>query len=858
MDINIAVNSNVKNTQKAFTNIAKDASRASISVAKFSNSLNQITGFGKVYAISQAMSTIVQSSLDVIETANLFSVSMGEMTTATQDFVEQVHNSFGFDQTNIQNAIGNFNLLARTMGFSSSQASVLSTNTYKLGKDLSSLMNVPINQVMQDLRSGLIGQTETVYKYGIDLTEASLAQEALNQGITKSVRNMSQGEKMALRYSLMIKQTTLAQGDFARTIDSPANQLRVLGERFITLGRAIGSMFIPMLTAVLPYLNAFVQILIDVFSAIAKLFGYEPPKLSNNLGGGFSGIEDGATDAKDAVGKTTKALKEMRNATLGIDELNLIPEKTSSDGAGGSGGSGLGAGANILEGLDLTGYDDLMSKVSSKSDEIYQKLLSLTTPIQTFMDAVSKTGQIIGNALVAPVGNAINMIIPKIANLAKTLSNVWGDLSTLSDPIVKWLTTGLLPLLQRMVYSAGVIISGLLDSFDMVFNDLWNIVIFPSVSEIINALLPMLTDFVNRSIKLFTDMFDDVKRLFDKLWSEGVKPSMELIMSIILDLAESIVNFYNNYATPIFTQLQDLWTNVCETLVNVWETLLEPMWNTFMDTVDWLWNKHLKPLVDNVLDLVGVFIQCALELINKFIVPLINEFVNKFSPIIKEVFDRVVSVISTSIALASDIINSLITILKGVIQFLTGVFTGNWKLAWTGIVNIFRGIFEGIKAIVKGVVNYVIDFINAMLRAVTRGVNQVISMLNKLDFEVPDWVPKIGGEKFGFNIRQIESYQIPKLAKGGSLEDGQLFQAGEFGKAEMVGSYQGKTTVMPLENTSFVDAIYNAVFNAMSSVDMSGQVIENVVNLDGDKIYANQQKITRNRGKDFGMGVFAR
>ena len=173
----------------------------------------------------------------------------------------------------------------------------------------------------KDLRSGLVGQSETMYKYGVDITEASIKTEALAQGITKSVRNMSQGEKMALRYAVMIKQTTMAHGDFARTINAPANQMKILGERFVTLSRSIGSIFIPMLERILPILNVIVQILIDVADAIASAFGFEKPSANNSIESQFKGIEDGADDASSSIDGTTKSLKKMKDVSLGMDEL---------------------------------------------------------------------------------------------------------------------------------------------------------------------------------------------------------------------------------------------------------------------------------------------------------------------------------------------------------------------------------------------------------------------------------------------------------------------------------------------------------------------------------------------------------
>ena len=136
-------------------------------------------------------------------------------------------------------------------GLSAENASILAENTNRLALDLGALTNRSFTKVAEDLRSGLIGQSKTMYKYGIDVTEAAIKQEALNQGIKKSVRHMSQAEKMALRYSVMLKQSGLAHGDFANTINRPANQLRILSERFLTLGRSIGNLFIPILNSVL-------------------------------------------------------------------------------------------------------------------------------------------------------------------------------------------------------------------------------------------------------------------------------------------------------------------------------------------------------------------------------------------------------------------------------------------------------------------------------------------------------------------------------------------------------------------------------------------------------------------------------
>lgn len=365
-----------KKLNNKFNNINRDANRSAKGLSNMTKSmrgLNQVIGTGKLYMLANSLAKVVQSSIDSIETTNLFNVAMGDMAVETEKTVQELTRLYGLDATNLRSSIGTYGLLARSMGMTSEQSSVLSSNMAKLAIDYSSVTNVPINQVMADFKSGLLGQSETVYKYGMDVTEAGIKQEALAQGITKSVRNMSQGEKMALRYSAMIRNSALAQGDFARTVDTPANQLKILSERFVTLSRSIGDIFIPILSAVLPYLNGIVIMLNKVAQAIAKFFGYEAPEISNGFGSGLEGMTGSANDSTEAINNTSNALKSLKKATMGFDQLNIIPEPPSTP----TTGSGVGGvGGNILDGFNMTDYDNKMSGIIQKSDEIASKLES--------------------------------------------------------------------------------------------------------------------------------------------------------------------------------------------------------------------------------------------------------------------------------------------------------------------------------------------------------------------------------------------------------------------------------------------------------------------------------------------------
>jgi len=390
-------------------NLDRTTARTMGSMTNSFQGLNRIIGIGMMYKFARGMASAVKSALDMIEVNNLFVVSLGNLTEEAMKTVDSLQQVYGLDPTNLKSAIGGFALLSRSMGMTTKQAEVLSTNTTRLALDLSSLTNVPIQQVMQDLRSGLVGQSETVYKYGIDVTEAGLKTEAMNQGITESVRNMSQGEKMALRYATMLRQTTLAQGDFARTINAPANQLRILSERFVTLSRAIGTIFMPMLKVVLPWLNALVMVLTDVANKIASLFGYEAPTNAtglNQVGEDAKNSSDALGGTTKAVDGTTKALKKMKSATLGFDELNILPKPTSpSAGKNAGAGAGLDGGAGgILSGMELPTLGELLGDVPQISDELKKKLLPVLDGI---LDLVTLIG----------VGFLAWKLAPSIANM---------------------------------------------------------------------------------------------------------------------------------------------------------------------------------------------------------------------------------------------------------------------------------------------------------------------------------------------------------------------------------------------------------------------------------------------------------
>ena len=278
-------------------------------------------------------------------------------------------------------------------------------------------------------------------------------------------------------------------------------------------------------------------------------------------------------------------------------------------------------------------------------------------------------------------------------------------------------------------------------------------------------------------IATFDTLFITAKGLFDTLWTEGIEPFLDTLSTVVTDLMDIIAQVWAEYGEPIFEGIREAITNVGNTLYLIWETILKPVWDTIKQALDELWAEHLKPLVLNIGEFVGELAELALNIYNNFISPIINWFIAEFGPAISTTISHIIQIIQAVLGPIISVVNGVITILRGIITFLNGVFTGNWKRAWEGVKLIFKGIWDSFVNIIKVPVNLIIGVINTLLLAIQSGVNACIRIINGLSFDVPDWVPELGGKKFGFNLSNITIGRIPYLASGAVIPPNKEFMA---------------------------------------------------------------------------------
>lgn len=323
-------------------------------------------------AIATYLGNAAEKFNSYYEAANLFGVSMKGLTGEASTFINKMETLLGIDPTESMNNMATIQSLTTSFGLASDKAYVLSKNLTQLGYDLASLKNIPVAESFTKIQAAISGELEPIRRLGVDISNARLQQELLNLGYSQSVSTLSQADKAVLRYIAIMKQTTDAQGDFARTLSSPANMIRILQAQLNSLARAVGSLLYPALKSILPPLIAAVELVKELVTGIASLMGVkvEFPDFSS-----ASDAVGGVTDAMDNTTKATgKAAKAFKNYIMGFDELNVIQK---DNGSSGGSGSGAGAAGNLLGDVDLSGYDMFKNYVGSSVDEIKAKLEKL-------------------------------------------------------------------------------------------------------------------------------------------------------------------------------------------------------------------------------------------------------------------------------------------------------------------------------------------------------------------------------------------------------------------------------------------------------------------------------------------------
>lgn len=482
---------------------------------------NQMNGFMRnmaklvsLKAIAEYLGNAVAKFNDFYEATDLFHNAMGNLSGEADTLISKMQGLLGVDPTKAMTYMATIQSLGTSFGLTSDKAYILSKNLTQLAYDEGSYWNKDVAETFTAMSSAISGEIEPIRRLGVDLSQARLQQELLALGFNKQVSSLSQADKAVLRYIAIMKQTANVQGNLAQTIQSPANQIKILKAQLDMLAKSVGSLLYPAMKSILPPLIAAVQLIREFVEWVAKLMGVKVVFTDFTKSAGSVGsIGDAMDDTADSTKKAAKALKDY---TMGFDELNIIDPTQGSSGSGGGASAG-----NILGDVDLSGYDMFKNYVGNAVDEIKAKLEKLA-PLIAGISAGFATWAI-GNALL------------------EALNKIKGDGSLIEGILKLWKS----PIMGAAV-AVGIMVARFVDLYQ-------NSEAFRKGLERVRSMIYLaaeglrqgwnisLTDGkLGESIKYLKESFSNLKQviwnLIPESWQDGISSAFKSISDVVKDL----------------------------------------------------------------------------------------------------------------------------------------------------------------------------------------------------------------------------------------------------------------------------------------------------------------------------------
>ena len=306
----------------------------------------------------------------------------------------------------------------------------------------------------------------------------------------------------------------------------------------------------------------------------------------------------------------------------------------------------------------------------------------------------------------------------------------------------------------------------------------------------------------------------------------AIVAAIAAVIAAMVKLYKENENF-RDVVNTVWNQVKSVFDSLVQIVGTVWNDTLKPILSALWDLIKTVWDVFAEA-VGAIVSVLSPLLIAAFEKI-KVLIEALLVVVRTIAPVVGEVVTTVINVFTS-------LLNNIKTIFGGITQFISGVFTGNWKKAWEGVKNIFKGVWESLKTIAKAPINAIIGLVNGMLKGITSGINTVIRKINTLSWKVPSWVPGIGGQKWGFNFKTFTPYQIPYLAKGGVLTQATPVIAGEYPGAstnpEIVTPQNLLTEIINKGNSDVITAfaqMTSQLISAIEKVDMEVSIGDDVI-----------------------------
>ena len=757
---------NLKNKSKQMADTHKQAAAKIKSanagiMASFKGLLTSMMPFLTLYGAFNLLKTSVTEAMGAIESNNMYMAVFGDKASEMDKWIKSVNQSMGLGVNNTKQYTAIIQQMGSAMGLTSDEAMNMSQKMAMMAGDISSFYNVDIAQAQEDLRSALSGSNEVLTKYGIVLREDTIKQFAYANGIAAMGSELTAAQR-AMTLTMMVEQQLgQANGDMARTLDSPANRARRLSTAMYDLRVALGNVVLPIWNAVMPGLIALANALTAVFNKIASvingilsLFGLglkggssggsglvsDAESVGTALSDGLDSASGGAGSVADDLAKGAKSAKEIAKSLMGIDQINnLSTDSAGGSGSGGSGSGGSGAGAGGgLGGLGLNDkvanefevVGDGIPKWLQRMADIFKNAFNRSFNYDMFKDFLKNCGRvkqalldIFSDKELQIAMNALNMTT--VAELGSWIGTIGTLFFSVGNAIAGGLANSLEKNKQYIIdkligianieREASIMRQRLSEALSEIFSTLGG----EEAQTIVENIFDTLTVGLLEGMELFSKLGRDIPMIIGQGIIDNkdkIKEALTNLLSFIGDITGSISTFfqdtfkkvnevYDEHIKPFidsFSQgLSDLWG----TLLDGYNTYFKPAMDNIAQKFDEVMNGSVGEAVGNFLDLIGDIFDCLTVLWNEYLQPLLDWAVGVLAPLFAGAWDIICTAVLNAIDVIAQVINGIIEIFRGIVQFLTGIFTGDWQKAWDGLCLIFEGFKDIIMAVWDNLVN---------------------------------------------------------------------------------------------------------------------------------------------------------
>lgn len=792
--------------KKSLNNIQTQANNAG---SKISNSFSKIA---KVVGTAFSVAMITRFSKECVSAANIQTEAETKLTTVMRQRMIASNKAIS-SVKNYASALQETGVVGDEVQLAGAQQ--LST-FLKTDDALKKLMPAMNNLAVQ--QNGVNVTSESMVNIGNLMGKVMQGQTS---ALTRVGITFSDAQAQVLKYgneeqrAAMLSQViTDNVGNMNKALaNTPAGRIQQLknsfGDMQETLGRGLNNVFSPMLGFLTKIVTKLSQVASGFENLTKKIFGDSNSEQSS---AGMNNLSTGADDATASVDNNTKAInnnakakKKAERSLASFDKLNVLTKTNSSTSSGGK------------ISTPTTGGNTSSNKKPKSNNKTTPKFnfskLYEESGLKNFFDKVQRgIDKVDWSAIAENCKNIFKKSIPiakaylgQVKNVSKSALGAVGSfiggivqvsgkqLQTLTGGISKWLTKDQGKIIG-FINTIGTHLSKGFDNLSTFFDGAFDLLgdsidrVRPTMETAISDLLSGCTDLAGGIGTIVSDGFEiatgklvewiendseTIGTFFDNVQLQ-IADVLSFVGTVFSDIGTYLSDWWESDGSSVFSNICSMFTNIGTTLMNVYNEWIKPAWDAIVDVFQSAWKSYLKPIFEKIVSFFGKLGDCISAIWNNFLSPIVNYLVKTFGPILTNIFSAVGGVFKTVFSIVGDVVCGILDALGGLLDFITGVFTGDWEKAWNGIKSFFKGIWDAIWGIIKGAINLIIDGINLLWTGIYNAISAIVNAIGGVAGAIGD----VFGKDWSFSMPK-KAPLIPKLAKGGLVKAPTLAVVGD-------------------------------------------------------------------------------